>query len=132
MGLELKLEKTEVIGMNARPGHRAGNQFHFHPFHAYLGVVFAMHLGLALLSLVLRADLWLFPAIPSGPYSESVIQFLLSIPGIFIFDLGLVALGLWGTERRGGRSSLPAAPRNTPCRVPDGPASSGAWCCWPC
>ena len=78
-------------------------------FFGYLGLVFGIHLGMVLLSFVLDLPIWLFPSVPSGPYAARVTQFLLALPGVFIFDFGLTAMALWLLAR--WRVTLPSPPR---------------------
>ena len=74
----------------------------YRPFFGYLGLAFALHLGVALLGLSF------FPAgtidnqtLTSGDFGRLFLKFLSSLPGIFLFDFGLVALVVWQLERHG-------------------------------
>lgn len=75
-------------------------------FAGWLACVCAAHLGLVLLAFVHRLNIWLFPAAAAGPYTAATIELILALPGIFIFDLGLVTLVFWLLERC--RTNAPA------------------------
>lgn len=70
------------------------------PVARYTLMIFLLHLTLTLAAFVHRAGILLFPGIVTGPYADSVLQLLLALPGILVFDLGLAVILSWVFQAR--------------------------------
>ncbi len=83
--------------------HIIAPHFRNHLF-MYTGIVFAIHIGLYLLSMIVGRGLWVLPL---GEVTvESIFQLVSMIPRAFVFDFGLVALILYFITQSGAKVKL--------------------------
>ncbi len=83
--------------------HIIAPHFRNHLF-MYTGIVFAIHIGLYLLSMIVGRGLWVLPL---GEVTvESIFQLVSMIPRAFVFDFGLVALTLYFITQSGAKVKL--------------------------
>ena len=96
-------DPQEVAARYSENKHIIAPHYRNHLF-MYTGIVFAIHLGLYLLSLIVGRGMWV---LPYGDVTvENVFQLVSMIPQAFVFDFGLVALILYFITQSGAKVRL--------------------------
>ncbi len=96
-------DPQDVAASYSENKHIIAPHFRNHLF-MYTGIVFAIHIGLYLLSMIVGRGLWVLPL---GEVTvESIFQLASMIPRAFVFDFGLVAVILYFITQSGAKVKL--------------------------